>query len=189
MVSLRFSGLEVDGVSLEPSPSLESAWFIGVASRFRDILEGLSGCLRSAGLVLLQFSCPVVIQEDKVGVAAFPPSDELLRTRLIGLFGDVRVRDVGRGDAAFERPEDLSASFALGGKGTARGEGVWGVLLEELVKKLRWEPVLARLEGERGDGESGDFGDELGDFFTRLNLDGERERERLRDLTAEVTST
>ena len=40
-----------------------------------------------------------------------------------------------------------------------------------------------------GDGESGDFGDELGDLVTRRNFDGDRERERLRDLTADVTST
>jgi hypothetical protein len=47
----------------------------------------------------------------------------------------------------------------------------------------------ARLGGDNGEGDSGDWGDELGDFLTRLNLDGDRESERLRDLTAEVTST
>lgn len=40
-----------------------------------------------------------------------------------------------------------------------------------------------------GDGESGDFGDVFGDLVTRRNLDGDRDSERLRDLTAEVTST
>lgn len=48
---------------------------------------------------------------------------------------------------------------------------------------------VARLGGEVGDGESGDFGDVVGDVVTRLNFDGDRESERRRDLTAEVTST
>jgi hypothetical protein len=48
---------------------------------------------------------------------------------------------------------------------------------------------VARLGGDLGDGESGDFGDKLGDFLTKLNLEGDRESERRRDLTAEVTST
>jgi hypothetical protein len=51
------------------------------------------------------------------------------------------------------------------------------------VNRLGWE--AARL----GDGESGDFGDELGDLVTRRNFDGDRDRERLSDLTADVTST
>jgi hypothetical protein len=45
-------------------------------------------------------------------------------------------------------------------------------------------------EDERfGDGERGDFGDELGDLATMRNLDGDRDRERLSDRTADVTST
>jgi hypothetical protein len=85
-----------------------------------------------------------------------------------------------------ERPEERSASFALGGNGTAKGDGVWGGLLKP-VKMVGLD--TARLGGDFGDGERGDFGDELGDFLTKLNLDGDRESERRRDLTAEVTST
>jgi hypothetical protein len=59
-----------------------------------------------------------------------------------------------------------------------------------LLKPLKMVGLdVARLGGDLGDGESGDFGDELGDFFTRLNFDGERESERRSDRTAEVTST
>lgn len=44
-------------------------------------------------------------------------------------------------------------------------------------------------EARFGDGESGDLGEELGDLVTRRNFEGDRESERLRDLTADVTST
>ena len=45
-------------------------------------------------------------------------------------------------------------------------------------------------DGDKGDGERGDLGDELGDFLpTRRNFDGDRERDLRIDLTAEVTST
>lgn len=47
----------------------------------------------------------------------------------------------------------------------------------------------ARLGGDSGDGDRGDLGDELGDLVTRRNFDGDRDSERLSDLTAEVTST
>lgn len=42
----------------------------------------------------------------------------------MGLLGDVRVREEGLAGAVFERVEERSASFALGGNGTARGDGV-----------------------------------------------------------------
>lgn len=55
----------------------------------------------------------------------FPESEAWLRARFMGLFGEVRVRDDGRVVAVvFPRVDDRSASFALGGKGTAKGEGV-----------------------------------------------------------------
>jgi hypothetical protein len=106
----------------------------------------------------------------------------------MGLLGEVRVRDEGRvGAVVFPRVEDRSASFALGGKGTAKGEGVCGGLLGLLPKIELWEDVL--FGGDNGEGDRGDLGDELGDFVTRRNFDGERERERRRDLTAELIST
>lgn len=46
-----------------------------------------------------------------------------------------------------------------------------------------------RFGGDNGEGDRGDFGDELGDFVTRRNFDGDRERERRSVLTAELTST
>lgn len=47
-----------------------------------------------------------------------------------------------------------------------------------------------RCRGDKGQGESGDFGDELGDLVTRRkDLEGLRDSERLSDRTAELTST
>ena len=156
-------------------------------SRFSDILLLRSKLLRSAGLLLLLlFSWPPAVQVVKTGGAVFPLSGPWLRARFIGLLGDVLRVIVGRTGAVFDRPEERSASFALGGKGTARGDGVLGGLPKP------WKMVgldVARLGGDSGDGESGDFGDELGDFLTKLNFDGDRESERRRDLTAELTST
>lgn len=99
--------------------------------------------------------------------------------------GEVR-REAGRGGAVFARPDERSASFALGGKGTANGDGVCGGLLNP-VKMVGLE--MARFGGDSGDGESGDFGDELGDFLTKLNLEGDRDSERRKDLTAPGKST
>jgi hypothetical protein len=127
IASLRFKGLDVDapiGVSLHPSPSLESAWLTGAfMSKLKGILALLSKLLRSTGLVLVLFSCPPADSADELG-GAFPASDAWLKTRFIGLLGDVRVRDEGRGGAVLARPEERRANFALGGKGTANGDGV-----------------------------------------------------------------
>jgi hypothetical protein len=64
---------------------------------------------------------------------AFPVSNAWLKARFMGLRGEVRVRDEARGGAVFARVEDRSANFALGGKGTASGEGVCGGLLDEKI--------------------------------------------------------
>lgn len=55
-----------------------------------------------------------------------PVSEVWLKARFIGLLGEVRVRDVGRGGAALaeERVDERRANFALGGNGTASGDGV-----------------------------------------------------------------
>jgi hypothetical protein len=148
---------------------------------------------RSVGLKLPQrrFSCPdeLPADDDKVPL---PLSDVSLRARLMGLRGEVRCLEMGRPGAVLARWLARKVSFALGGKGTARAEGVWwvgalakGVLPGPLAKMLGWDD--ARL---CGDGDSGDLGDGLGDFLvTRRNFEGDRDRERRRDLTAEVTST
>ena len=99
----------------------------------------------------------------------------------MGLLGDVRSRAVPRGGAVFVR-EDLKASLALGGYGTARGDGVCGV-----VDELGCEH--ARFCGDNGEGDRGDLGEELGDLVTKRNLEGDRDSDRRMDLTAEVTST
>lgn len=155
-------------------------------SILKAVLALFSKLLLSTGLVLVLFSCPLADPADELGVA-FPASDVWLKTRFMGLRGDVRVRDEGRAGAVFARPDERSANFALGGKGTANGDGVYGGLLVPPVKIVGCEAV--RFGGDNGDGDRGDLGDELGDFLTRLNLDGDLESERLRDLTAEVTST
>jgi hypothetical protein len=107
MASLRLSGLDVDEAvwpSLLPSPpSLDSAGLTGaLISEFNVVFEALSKLLRSDGEVLLEFSCPPAGLEEVVGVA-LPLSEAWLKTRLMGLLGDVRVRDVVRAGAVFER--------------------------------------------------------------------------------------
>lgn len=101
--------------------------------------------------------------------------------RFIGLFGEV-LRDAGRGGAVLERVEDRSASFALGGYGTARGEDTC-----EGLPMVNAEGVETARFG--GVGERGDFGEGLGDLVTRRNFEGDRDSERRSDRTAEVTST
>lgn len=138
-------------------------------------------------LPLVLFSCPNPNACcDEFGVA-FPLSELWLNARfiglrgdfLIGLRGDVRVLGEARNGAGFLI--DRSDNFALGGKGTARGDGVC---------EPRFDKDDCRFGGDRGEGESGDFGDWLGDFdVTKRNFDGERDNERLRDLTADPTST
>jgi hypothetical protein len=97
----------------------------------------------------------------------------------------VRARDNARGVAFFAREADRRASFWLGGNGTARGDGVCGGFA---AKKFGWDK--ARFCGESGEGEFGEFGVDVGDLVvSRRNLDGDPERERRNDLTADVTST
>lgn len=166
-------------------PNLDSAKFMGPAeSRLKGIFAILSKLLRSIGLVTV-FSCPTDGGEsDEDG--ALPASELLLRARFMGLLGDVLVREEER--IGLGRDADRNANFALGGNGTAKGEGVCGGLPENPAKRELW--VDARFGGEAGEGDNGDCGEELGDFFgTKRNLDGDRDNERRRDLTAEVTST
>lgn len=109
---------------------------------------------------------------------------------MIGLLGDVRIgevreRETARGGAVLERVAERSDSLTLGGNGLARGDGVCTVVPAKMLAGCE----RARFGGDRGDGDNGDLGDGLGDFVTRRNLEGERDRERRSDLTAEVTST
>lgn len=80
------------------------------------------------------------------------------------------------------REDERNANLTLGGNGTANGEGVCGKLLLEFV-------VLGAGFGESGDGDRGDFGDGLLAAVTKRNFDGDLERERRSERTAEVTST
>jgi hypothetical protein len=99
-----------------------------IFSGLRGILETFSKLRRSAGLALLLFSCPLLELAEEEG-GTLPVSEAWLRARFVGLLGEVRVREDGRDCGALDRLEERSASFALGGNGTARGEGVWGGLL------------------------------------------------------------
>jgi hypothetical protein len=86
----------------------------------------------------------------------------------------------------FERCADRSDNLTLEGKGLARGDGVCAGVPVKTVEG--WE--TARFDGDKGDGESGDCGERIGDLSdTRWNLDGDRDSDRRRVLTAEVTST
>ena len=108
---------------LASPPNLDKACRTGADTSELDILATLSKLFRSAGLVLLLFSCPFIGLFDEGG-SVFPLSDAWLKARFTGLFGDVRSREQGLAGAVFERVDDRSASFALGGNGTASGEGV-----------------------------------------------------------------
>lgn len=105
-------------------------------------------------LLLFLFSCPKAYACcDEPGVA-FPPSELWLNARfiglrgdfLMGLRGDVRVLGGARNGAGFRI--DRSDNLALGGKGTARGDGVCEPRFEKFCEDCRC-----------GEGESGDFGD------------------------------
>lgn len=143
------------------------------------VLVPLSRLLRSTGLLLPLFSWPGRAMVEENG-DAFPASGAWLKTRLMGLLGEVRVRGERREGGSFARDDDRSANLALGGNGTARGDGVcggWGTDSED-----------ASCEGD-SEGEKGDFGEELGDLVMMRNFEGDLESERLSDLTADVTST
>lgn len=80
------------------------------------------------------------------------------------------------------REEDLRASFTLGGKGTAKGDGVRGVFPGVTDVEI----LEFKIEGfgdDRGDLEG------LGDFVMSRSFEGDLESERLNERTAEVTST
>jgi len=195
MASLRFKGLDIPAgvpvASFGPSPNLERAWLTGpVISTVKGIAFSrtcFSKLLRSVGLILPPrvFSCPQTSSCDEDGVE-LPQSEAWLNARLIGLLGDVRVRDEARGAAVLDRLADRSESFTLGGNGLAKGEGVCDGVPLKMVDGCEFR----RFGGDRGDGESGDFGDAAGVLSViRRNLEGERDNERRSDLTAEVTST
>lgn len=116
-------------------------------------------------------------------LAELPESDVSLRARFIGLFGEVRLK-LDRGEVIFGLVAERNESLTLGGKGLARGEGVWfGVLDGALLSS-------DDLPEDFGEGEWTETGEELADLdVTKRNLDGERDSERRKDLTADVTST
>lgn len=99
---------------------------------------------------------------------------------MIGLLGDVRVLDEARIGAGLRI--ERCDNFALGGKGTARGEGVCECRFKKSCDDWRFG-------GDRGEGDKGDLGDGLGDLdLTNRNFDGERDKDRRKDLTADDTS-
>lgn len=133
IASLRFNGLEVTEdvlrLSQQPSPpSLDNAWFTGAVISTVNMLFSrvdFSKLARALGLrALAVFSWPLPgLREYDGGVLPLP--GVWLRARLIGLLGEVRVRDDARTGAVFDRVADPRRdSFALGGKGTANGDGV-----------------------------------------------------------------
>lgn len=134
----------------------------------------------SVGLALLValFSSPVPERAGDDGVP-FPLSVESLRARFIGLFGEVLERVDTRIGLARRTP--VRFFFALGGNGTAKGEGE--VTAKE--EKMFVEVVF--------DGESGDLGVGDGDAdVTRRKAgprEGDLESDRRSCRMAEVAST
>jgi hypothetical protein len=108
------------------------------------------------------FSCSLT--ESPAGAGeGFPLSEDSLRTRFTGLLGELRVLIDGRAPATFEPFADRNDSFTLGGNGLARGDGVCvGVACKEALGCN-----TGRFEGDNGEGESGEFGEELDDLVTR----------------------
>ena len=139
----------------------------------------------SVGLALLGalFSTPVPEPAGDDGVP-FPLSVESLRARFIGLLGEVLERVDTRIGLA-RRTHDRFF-FALGGKGTANGEGEVTAKDEKMFAEVVFD-------GECGEGDSGDFGVGDGDAeVTRRKagpLDGDLESERRSCRIAEVAST
>lgn len=139
----------------------------------------------SVGLALLValFSSPVPEPAGDDGVP-FPLSVESLRARFIGLFGEALERVDTRIGLARRTP--VRFFFALGGNGTAKGEG--DVTANE--EKMFVEVVF---DGESGEGDSGDFGVGDGDAdVTRRKAgprEGDLESDRRSCRMAEVAST
>lgn len=139
----------------------------------------------SVGLALLValFSTPVPGPACDDGVP-FPLSVESLRARFIGLFGEVLDRADTR--IGLARRTEVRFFFALGGKGTAKGD----VELTVKEEKMFAEVVF---DGERREGERGDLGVGDGDAeVTRRKagpLEGDLESDRRSCRIAEVAST
>ena len=139
----------------------------------------------SVGLALLvaRFSVPVPQPAGDDGVP-FPLSVESLRARFIGLFGDVLERVETRIGLA-RRTHDRFF-LALGGNGTAKGEGELTANDEKMFAQVMFD-------GERGEGDSGDLG--VGDVDAEVTrrkagpFEGDLESDRRSCRMAEVAST
>lgn len=124
--SLRLSGLtEIEGNgSLLTSMNFESPFFVDPeTSRCNEWREGRSRLPRVVGLnatgqsVKVAFSWPRDSATEADGGMGLPESGEGPKTRLRGLFGDIRDRDRGR-VMGFERME-RTESLMFGLKGVA----------------------------------------------------------------------
>lgn len=139
----------------------------------------------SVGLALrvALFSTPVPEPAGDDGVP-FPLSVESLRARFIGLFGEALERaDVRIG---LSRRAHGRFFFALGGKGTAKGE------VDVTAKDERMFAEVG-FDGDSGEGDRGDLG--LGDGDAEVTrrkagpLEGDLESDRRNCRRAEVAST
>jgi hypothetical protein len=179
MLSLLFNGLPIEEVRVSSCSSRENGKLEPMTSSFRS-MAGLfppdSSILSWHGLTLRHL-CRSGLLFERAGddPAELPWSLEMLSAVLLGLSGDVLDLDEVRTPA--ERRAVTRLIFALGGNGTAKGDGIR-------------RGVLAKAAAEEGLG--GDSGEGDGDFdVTRWKVcdrDGDLERERRKDRMALVVS-
>lgn len=119
-------------------------------------------------------------------IVEFPESVVLLNARFTGLFGETRVLEMGLAEAAFGLPERRE-SLTPDRNGVERPD--WEYWWDRCGADAGGIGRCIRRQGD------GDFGDKPGlstpceDALTILNLEGDRDKERLNDRTAAVTST
>jgi hypothetical protein len=153
--SVRLSGLEVADVVVRvprcarPGVKRFSSELLPLVRRDKRSVGRFSDGLALRETPDSPLECEVI----ELGDPTLPWSFDCPSGRRVLPVGEIlgRVARIGLGLRAEDR-----CIFALGGNGMASGDGEVTVAM---VKKLSTEP----LEGDCGDGESGDFGDGVGD--------------------------
>ena len=203
IASVRFSGLEVDVGTTSPRTSGNLVGVVLEAperSRCILCLDGFSMLTRglwpkaSARLWKVVFSWPKSVSRELGGFGVvFPASDVMLSARFSGLLGG-RGRLVGLDEGTLGRA-DRRESLTPDRNGVANGVCDCGVAegkADEVGTAVAEAAVFVWCggQGDSGDGPRGRVTVSVGDAAcARLNLDGDLDRDRRSDRTAEPTST